>query len=202
MVSKPDKPKRFHRSRARLEQGLADARAVREDPKAVGSIMRRGFVRLWRLRGGGFYGLGWIICFFWLQLQTLRGDVEEAQGVADFASDWLVEKLLTFGFETFMNMGLAFAWPGFLIQWLGGPGIVLLVAGFIVVDRLARPRILALFPELTEQLDAQSQEQELSAAAEPTGVTEPETPAERVLRLPENSTNEQRDGEQSNDERR
>lgn len=190
-MSKSEKPPRFRRSRERLQQSLLDARAVRADPKAVGSIVRRGFVRLWRLRGGGFYGLGWVVCFFWLQFQALRGDVSDAHGVADFASNWLVEKLLTFGFETFMNMGLAFAWPGFFIQWLGGIGIALFVAGFFVVDRLARPRILALFPELDEQIDDAKQ-----SAEEP--VSEPESDIAPVLSSPAKLLDEEDD----KDERR
>lgn len=183
-MSKTEKPPRFHRSRARLQQTLVDARAVREDPKAVGSIVRRGFVRLWRLRGGGFYGLGWVVCFFWLQFQALRGDVTEAQGVADFASNWLLEKLLTFGLETFINMGLAFAWPGFLIDRLGGYGIAALVAGFVVVDRLARPRILAVFPELDEQLEAQNEPGEAGSADGLADGAEPEIGADTMLSSP------------------
>ncbi len=190
-MSKTEKPPRFQRSRARLQQTLLDAQAVRKDPKVVGSLMRRGFVRLWRLRGGGFYGLGWVICFFWLQLQTFRGDVSDAQGVGDFASNWIIEKLLTFGFETFLNMGLAFAWPGFFIQWLGGIGIAIFVAGFVVVDRLARPRILALFPELNRELDAQQESSEVSPSAS-------ETEQKPVLSSPANSKGE----EDSKDERR
>lgn len=143
-------PKRS-RLRERYEQNLTDVKTVRQNPRAIGSIFRRGFVRLWKLRGGGFYGLGWVICFFLLQFQALSDDVAEAQGIGDFASNWLVEKLLTFGVETFINIGLAFAWPGFFIDQLGGWGIAVLVAGFVLIDGKLRPLVLAQFPELATE---------------------------------------------------
>ena len=157
---------------ARIDQNVADARAVRDNPRAIGGILRRGFVRLWKLRGGGFYGLGWVVCFFVLQFQALSQDVSEAQGIADFASNWLLEKLLSFGLETFLNFGLAFAWPGFLISFLGGWGIALLVAGFILIDGKLRPLVLANFPELRPEPE---QTTNPTGAADQTTTAEPQS---------------------------
>ena len=72
----------------------------------------------------------------------------ESAGAADLATNLALDLLVRFGIQTFINTGLAFAWPAYLVQLGGGFGIALLVGGFIFFDRLFKPAIESYFPEL------------------------------------------------------
>ena len=132
----------------RVKAQVANVKAVKENPRFAGTLFRRWFLALWKARGGGFYGLGFVITFVILEVKFFVVETAESVGVADLATNLALDLLVRFGIQTFINTGLAFAWPAYLVQLGGGLGIALLVGGFIFFDRLFRPAIESYFPEL------------------------------------------------------
>ena len=112
---------------------------------------RNALIRIWRIRGGGLYGLGFMITFVILEIRGVVGDVSETESVEQFVLQQLFEIAFRFIGETILNTIKAFIWPVFVIDALGFlVGIAVLIAAFVGFDRLARPRIEAWLPELKE----------------------------------------------------
>ncbi len=112
------------------------------------SKFRVWFARVWKLRGGGLYAVGWALTFVYLEVTTLLGEIAEASGVIDFLTSQLIETLFRFLGQSFINMGMAFAWPIFFIEWQPPVGLILLGFAFMLFPRFVKPYITAwLFPD-------------------------------------------------------
>ncbi len=88
----------------RLARHLRVAKQLREQPKSIGPLLRESMVSVWRSRGGGFYGLGYIIAFIYFEAQMLAGDVLESDSVADFAVAQVFEFIIRIGFLSDFDM--------------------------------------------------------------------------------------------------
>lgn len=109
-------------------------------------------VEAWRSRGGGFYGLGYLIALVILQVGMFAGDVVESESVSDFALAAAIEYLFRFSVMAFVNAFLALLWPVYVLEQLGGMGIILLVVGYLGFEYVLRPVIEKIFPELREKV--------------------------------------------------
>ena len=135
-------------------------------PSTMKGRVRGALITLWRTRGGGLYGLGYVISFMWLEARALAGDIVEATtGAGAFAAE-LMSAVFRFGVESFVNVGLAFAWPGFVIHALGGWGVALVVGGFILFERIARPWVEGRIPELVAPTERQLKKAQKKAEKE------------------------------------
>jgi hypothetical protein len=106
------------------------------------------FARIWNVRGGGLYAVGWAATFLYLEAASILGAFSDATGVVDFLTSQLLEFVFRFLGESFVNMGLAFAWPVFVLQWHPPLGPVLLAAAFLLFPRFAKPYVTAwLWPD-------------------------------------------------------
>lgn len=130
------------------------AQEIYAEPKSVGGHIRQGLLTLWVRHGAGFYGLGWVITFIVLEVQLITGELAESAGVADFVSSQLLEYLLRLGFMSFVNGLLASIWPLYVLQWLSGWGILVLVLGYYGFEKLLRPLVESSYPELREAREA------------------------------------------------
>lgn len=130
------------------------AESVRK-PSTIKGRVRRALIGLWRTRGGGLYGLGYVITFVILEVRALFGDIVEATNVTGAFAAEMLAWLFRFGVDSFLNVGLAFAWPAFVIDGLGGWGIVVVVGAFIGFERLARPWVERQLPELVAVPDGE-----------------------------------------------
>lgn len=146
-----------------VQQRLAPITESVRQPSSIKGRVRAALIGLWRTRGGGLYGLGYVVCFLGLEARALAGDIVEATtSTGAFAAE-LLSAVFRFGVESFVNMGLAFAWPGFLIDAVGGWGVAVLVGGFIVFERIARPWVERLIPELV--VEAEKSERQIKREA-------------------------------------
>ena len=108
--------------------------------------------KIWHTRGGGLYALGYIVIFFYLEAKYFVTDLAAAEGVVDFIAGELMERILRFAGESLGNFITALIWPILVLDWLGGWGIVLLVAGFTLFDGVVKERLGAwLAPEDNDQ---------------------------------------------------
>ena len=136
-----------------MARHLRLSREVIREPRRLLPIAREALVDTWRTRGGGFYGLGYLIAFVWLQVNVLVGDVTESESIGAFATGAAFEYLLRFSLMAFVNVFLALLWPLFVLQQFGGPGIILLGLGYVGFEYALRPLIEQHFPELKRKPD-------------------------------------------------
>lgn len=109
---------------------------------------RGWFAKIWKVRGGGLYAVGWAITFAWLEVTTVVDEFLEADGVVDFFTGQLMEFVLRFMSDSFINMGLAFMWPAHVVAWQKPAGIILLIVAFALFPIFVKPYLTAwLFPD-------------------------------------------------------
>ena len=137
--------------RTRLSAPVSTVRSVVAEPRAVPSRVREALLKIWRLRGGGFYGLGYVVAFVILEIRAFAGNF---QGDGDVTSMILQEVLgffFRFATQSFLNGFIAFGWPVFVVDYLGGWGLLLIGVSWYVFDRWAKPWINSRVPELARQ---------------------------------------------------
>ena len=132
----------------RIARHVRVAREVREEPRRAGTLVREGLLNVWRARGGGFYGLGYLIAFLILEIRMLTGEVGDSAGVVEFVTSQLFEYLLRFAVMSFVNVALAMIWPVYLLQLLGVWGFVVLGGGYLLFEKVLRPHVENWLPEL------------------------------------------------------
>ncbi len=114
--------------------------------------MRSRFRKVWNVRGGGLYAVGYILTFLYFEVRTIVGEIADATGLVDFLSDQLLGFVIRFATDSLANMVKAFMWPVYIIQL--NPvfgGIVLGVAFYIFPKYLKKPLEKKLFGEEREQ---------------------------------------------------
>ena len=136
------------RGEGRIRRHIRVAREVRNEPRRIGALIREWLLNIWRARGGGFYGLGYLTAFVVLEIQMFIGDIGDSEGVVEFVTGQAVEYLLRFTVLSFVNVVLALLWPIYFLQWLGVWGFVFLGGGYLAFERALRPFVESWFPEL------------------------------------------------------
>lgn len=148
---------------ARLKNRAADRAQLfaeaSDNPSLLWVWTRRALLRMWRLRGGGFYGLGFVVTFVVLQIESIMSDAAEASTAMDFVTSQLAEAVLKFLGDTLINFLLSFIWPLLFLGWGGGWGILVLICAFLIFDRWLKPWISAAAAVDAEaEADAASQD--------------------------------------------
>ncbi len=148
----------------RLARQLRVARQIRHEPRSVVPLLRGWLLALWQARGGGFYGLGYVIAFIGMEIRTLAGDLSGSDSVSEFVLQQTLEYVSRICVESFVNAFLALLWPAFVLQWLAGWGIVVLIGGYLVFEHGLRQLVETWLPELREaRIRQESRKQEKEA---------------------------------------
>lgn len=121
---------------------------VWDDPRSLGGLIRGALVDLWRARGGGLFGLGYVVTFVSLEVRLVVTEFAGSDSVLSFIESELLEYLLRLGIMSFVNVLLALLWPVLLLDRLGAWGLLLLPAAYFAFERWLRPEVEARFPEL------------------------------------------------------
>jgi hypothetical protein len=118
-------------------------------PAAILPLLRRWLVKLWASRGGGFYGLGYVLTFVVLEIKSLSGGLTTVSGLLAQAAQYV----LRFSVDSLRNVISALIWPAHLFEWLGGPaGLVALAIGYAAFEVAIRPLVQAWLPEVGEAI--------------------------------------------------
>jgi hypothetical protein len=136
------------RRRGRLKRLGLQAKTLWNDPRSAGDLAREGLIGIWRARGGGFYGLGYLVTFVILEVRMLIGEFQESTSVAGFLTTQLLEYVLRVGLLSLVNALQAFLWPLLTIAAVGAWAIPVLAGGYFAFERWLRPLVEAEFPEL------------------------------------------------------
>lgn len=127
------------------------------EPGLIVVKLRGLLVEIWGAKGGGFYGVGYVIAFAFFEVKMVVDDLAEAQGVEDFVFHQLIETVLRLGWMSFINAFQALLWPLMVAAWWDGGGLVLLLAGYAAFEYLLKPRLDHLLPELLVHRDEKIQ---------------------------------------------
>ena len=122
---------------------------IRHEPRSALDMMRSAAITVWAARGGGFYGLGYLVTFLILEVRMFAGEYSESTGAVDFITSQALEFVFRISLMSFFNGLMAFVWPFFVIEWLGGTwGLFVLLVGYVVVEKGIRPQVEGRWPEL------------------------------------------------------
>jgi len=155
MVPQPDDAKSENRKRRprkpnRFVRHWQTVTEIRRDPRSVPGRLRGLLLEMWISRGGGFYGIGYVVAFGYFEVQVITGEVSGSDSVGDFVVGQTVEYVLRLGFMSFVSAFQALLWPAFVAGWWNGGGLLLLIGGYLAFEHLLKPRVEQVFPELRE----------------------------------------------------
>jgi len=135
----PDAPKRNNWLRRRLDGLIGTAAAIAKNPRSIATLAHESALTIWGSRGGGFYGLGCLIAFVVLEIRMFTTDAVTSDSVIGFLGMELLTLIFRFAFQSILNSLIALLWPAFVLQLLGGWGIVLLAGGWWGYGRWIAP---------------------------------------------------------------
>ena len=134
----------------RLASHIRVGKQLYREPRSIVSLMRGWLLSLWQARGGGFFGLGYVITFIGLQIRTFTSGIFGSDSVSDYVLQQALEFVFRICIESLINVFLALLWPAFLLAWLGAWGIPILLGGYFGFERGLRPLVETWLPELRE----------------------------------------------------
>ena len=136
----------------RFVQHSRVVKRLAREPSYVFPLLHNWLIALWATRGGGFYGLGYVVTLVTLESVSFEQDAVKGasslSGAESFIASQAIQYVTRFGVDSIMNGIRAAVWPVYLFDWLGPPGILVFVAGGMVFERAVRPIVEARFPEL------------------------------------------------------
>jgi len=148
--SAPDEKEKLQERR--LVRHSRIVKRLAREPSFAFPLLRDWLIALWATKGGGFYGLGYDATLVTLETISFEQDAANAassiSGAESFVASQAIQYLSGFGVDSIMNTIRALAWPAYLFDWLGLPGVVAFVAGGIAFERVIRPYVESRFPEL------------------------------------------------------
>ncbi len=134
----------------RLARHIRVGRRIYQEPRAIVPLLRGWLLGLWQARGGGFYGLGYVLTFIGMEIRTFTGEIGGSDSVSEFVLQQTFEFVSRICIDSFVNVFLALLWPAFLLEWLGGWGILVLLVGYFGFEHGIRPLAESWLPELRE----------------------------------------------------
>lgn len=147
----------MRKPRQLISDSIDRVREVQHQPSVVLTWIKQSLVSTWLLRGGGFYGLGYLVTFIILQAQSLATDFVEAEDALSFLGSQIFQILFKFFTDVIGNLIQAFIWPLMFLNLTGSWGLLILIVGFVGFDRWGKPYINQRIPEL-HAADLKSQE--------------------------------------------
>ena len=119
--------------------------------KAHGWV-RKWFGKVWKVRGGGLYAVGYALTFVFLEIRTVVSEIAGAEGIGQFFSEQLIEFVFRFFGESLSNMIQAFIWPVEIVTLSPPWGAIGLGVMFMVFDKFLRKPVerWLVEPETTE----------------------------------------------------
>lgn len=102
---------------------------------------RTWFAKVWKVRGGGLYAVGYAVTFAYLEVSTIIGEISESEGVAEFFREQLLEFMLRFMSDSLVNLVKALMWPAYIAQLAPPFGAIGLGIAFVVFAKLLKKPI-------------------------------------------------------------
>ena len=94
--------------------------------------------KVWDVRGGGLYAVGFAVTFLYLEVLDLADDV---LGIGALFNGQIVEFIVDFFIDSLGNTIAAFMWPVDIVQWAPPFGAIALGVAFWLFPIYAKPHI-------------------------------------------------------------
>ncbi|MEL7187065.1 MAG: hypothetical protein AAFN50_11635 [Pseudomonadota bacterium] len=119
-----------------IQQRLSDeARAL---PQRSHGWFRTWFKKVWDVRGGGLYAVGFAVTFLWLEVTSIFDDIA---GIGMVFDGQAVEFVIGFIVDSFKNTLAAFMWPVDIVTWKSPWGAIILGLAFWLFPIFVKPHI-------------------------------------------------------------
>lgn len=106
---------------------------------------RDWFRKVWKVRGGGLYALGFAVSFVYFEVGSLGDDI---LGIGSLFNGQAVAFVVQFFIDSLTNTLKAFMWPVYVVQVAPPWGAIALAIGFVVFASVLKPPIERwLFPD-------------------------------------------------------
>ena len=96
------------------------------------------FRKIWDVRGGGLYAVGFAVTFLYLEILSLADDV---LGIGAIFNGQIIDFVINFFLDSLSNTIAAFMWPVDIVQWNSPWGAVLLGIAFWLFPIYVKPHI-------------------------------------------------------------
>lgn len=101
------------------------------------SRFRSWFRKVWEVRGGGLYAVGFAVAFIIFEIGSLADDV---LGIGALFNGQAVDFIINFFVDSFRNTFAALIWPLYVVQWNSPWGAIALgIAFWIFPSYLKKP---------------------------------------------------------------
>ena len=140
MDEKPDNTNRGERT---ISQLVSDGARVL--PEKSHGWFRDWFRKVWKVRGGGLYAVGFAVSFLVFEIGSLSDDI---LGIGSLFNGQAINFIVQLLLESLMNTIKAFAWPVYVVAWAPPYGVIGLALAFVGFTRfLKAPLERWLFPD-------------------------------------------------------
>ena len=102
---------------------------------------RTWFGKVWQVRGGGLYALGYALTFVYLEVTTVLGDLAAAESVGQFFTSEIVEFVFRFLSDSIINLVKSLIWPIHFLQMSPPWGAIGLGLAFVIFPMLLKKPI-------------------------------------------------------------
>ena len=122
-------------------------------PQKSHGWFRNWFRKVWKVRGGGLYAVGFAVSFLVFEIGSLSDDI---LGIGSLFNGQAVDFIVQLLIDSFTNTIKAFAWPVFVVSWRPPYGAIGLGLAFVGFSRILKaPLERWLFPNEEGQTPAE-----------------------------------------------
>lgn len=127
---------------------------ARELPERSHGWFRDWFRKVWKVRGGGLYALGFVATFIYFEIGSLSDDLS---GIGSLFNGQAIEFVIQFFIDSFTNTLKAFMWPVYAVQLAPPWGAIGLGLAFVGFSRYLKAPIekwmFADVPEVSPEIE-------------------------------------------------
>jgi hypothetical protein len=102
---------------------------------------RKWIRKVWNLRGGGLYAVGYIVTFLYFEVTTFVSEIAASSGIVEFLTSQILEFALHMLIRSFENMIWALMWPAYIAQFSPPIGAIALGVAFIIFPKYIKPHL-------------------------------------------------------------
>ena len=118
-------------------------------PDRAHGWFRSWFRRVWEVRGGGLYAVGFAVAFLFFEIrEAVAEDIPQFFAMNNVLSSELIGFAIQFVIDTLVNFVRALLWPMYVVMLWPPAGAIALAVAFMLFPRyLKRPIERWLFPD-------------------------------------------------------
>lgn len=132
----PEQPDTRGAGNRSIKQLIGDGARVL--PEKSHGWFREWFRKVWKVRGGGMYALGFALSFVYFEVASLGDDI---MGIGSLFNGQAVEFVIQFFIDSLKNTLKAFVWPLYVVQLAPPWGLIGLGLTFAVFTRFLKAPI-------------------------------------------------------------